>query len=379
MADGPNPFDAKYAPGAEQARQDVMVGVSVAMTLIGVTCVALRVYTRGFIVKNMGIEDWTMVAAATLTIVFLLELVAGAKEFKLGFSAMNLTPDQMVSNIQLILAVVVVYKMTVTLIKISILMIYLRIAVTRTFERLCKMTIYLLMACQVIVIIVVPAQCSPLRKLWDFTGQVQGHCINANAFYHAASAFHIVMDLWILVLPIKVIMLIPRPPREKLALFVIFGLGVVSTAAAIIRLQSLRVFTLSNDPFYDSLPINTWSMVEVNIGILCASIPTLKPLVSMAQRHRTKHALMKYSDQKDAGGGQWAGESKVAILQIGKDMLISLHPSTFKGDVKEMDEEWELGDRPPPPPPKDEKFGALQQAMEYQGAIKYPDAAFRKI
>jgi hypothetical protein len=35
MADGPNPFDAKYAPGAEQARQDVMVGVSVAMTLIG--------------------------------------------------------------------------------------------------------------------------------------------------------------------------------------------------------------------------------------------------------------------------------------------------------------------------------------------------------
>jgi hypothetical protein len=35
MADGPNPFDAKYAPGAEQARQNVMVGVSVAMTSIG--------------------------------------------------------------------------------------------------------------------------------------------------------------------------------------------------------------------------------------------------------------------------------------------------------------------------------------------------------
>jgi hypothetical protein len=30
-----NPLDPKYAPGAEQARQDVMVGVSVVMTLIG--------------------------------------------------------------------------------------------------------------------------------------------------------------------------------------------------------------------------------------------------------------------------------------------------------------------------------------------------------
>jgi hypothetical protein len=35
MATGPNLIDPKYAPGAEQARQDVMVGVSTAMTLIG--------------------------------------------------------------------------------------------------------------------------------------------------------------------------------------------------------------------------------------------------------------------------------------------------------------------------------------------------------
>ncbi|KAF2828231.1 hypothetical protein CC86DRAFT_289689, partial [Ophiobolus disseminans] len=316
----------------------------------------------------------------SLTMVLLLELCAGAREFKLGFSAMNLSPEQMASSLKLILAVIVVYKMTMTLIKISILMIYLRLAVNQTFERLCKVTMGLLVAWQVIVIIVVPTQCTPLRKLWDFTGTVQGHCINANAFYHTTSAFHIAMDLWILVLPLKLILRIPRPPREKIALFIIFGLGIVSTIASIIRLQSLRVFTLSNDPFYDSLPINTWSMVEVNIGILCASIPTLKPLVSKAQRHRTAHALRKYGDKKDQSG-EWAGESKVAILKTGKDMMISLHPSTFRGDMKtvDVDEEWELADRPPPPPPKDEEFGAKFQAMQYREAIQYPDMAFYKI
>jgi hypothetical protein len=35
MATGPNLFDPKYGPGAEQARQDIMVGVSVGMTLMG--------------------------------------------------------------------------------------------------------------------------------------------------------------------------------------------------------------------------------------------------------------------------------------------------------------------------------------------------------
>lgn len=183
------------------------------------------------------------------------------------------------------------------------------------------------------------------------------------------------MDLWILVLPLKLILRIPRPPREKLALIIIFSLGIISTIASIIRLQSLRIFTLSNDPFYDSLPINTWSMVEVNIGILCASIPTLKPLVSKAQRHRTKNALLKYSSKKDMNG-EWPGDSKVAILKTGKDMMISLHPSTMKGgDTKSMDdEEWELDGRPPPVPPKDDVFDIIQDPPP-----RYPDMAYGKI
>jgi hypothetical protein len=183
------------------------------------------------------------------------------------------------------------------------------------------------------------------------------------------------MDLWILALPIKLILSIPRPPREKLALYIIFGLGIISTMASIIRLQSLRIFTLSNDPFYDSLPINTWSMVEVNIGILCASIPSLKPLLSRAQRSRNQY---KYDSWKDPVSG-WDDDDRFPILKTGKDLIISLHPSTFKDRSRSRDEECELDDRPPPPPPKDAKFGAMQQAREYQYVIRYPDTAARRI
>jgi predicted CDP-diglyceride synthetase/phosphatidate cytidylyltransferase len=35
-----------------------------------VMCVALRIYTRGFIVRNMGIEDWTMLMAAVCLSLF---------------------------------------------------------------------------------------------------------------------------------------------------------------------------------------------------------------------------------------------------------------------------------------------------------------------
>jgi hypothetical protein len=36
----------------------------------------------------------------TLTMVFLLEIIVGAKEFKAGFSGMSITSEQMASNIK---------------------------------------------------------------------------------------------------------------------------------------------------------------------------------------------------------------------------------------------------------------------------------------
>lgn len=42
---------------------------------------------------------------------------------------------------------------------------------------------------------------------------------------------------------------------------------------SIIRLYTIKVFASSKDPFYDGVPINIWSMIEVNVAIICASVP----------------------------------------------------------------------------------------------------------
>jgi hypothetical protein len=47
----------------------------------------------------------------------------------------------------------------------------------------------LLILWQIVVTVVVPTQCTPLRKVWDLKGEVQGHCISANAFYHSKFQF----------------------------------------------------------------------------------------------------------------------------------------------------------------------------------------------
>ncbi|KAF2683883.1 hypothetical protein K458DRAFT_389804 [Lentithecium fluviatile CBS 122367] len=372
MAD--NQIGDKSLPGDVQARQDVAIGVSIAATLIGMTFIALRVYTRAFIVRNMGPEDWTMLSAAILTIVFLVQFIVSIKAYGVGWHTISVSPQQAVAGTQLGLAVIVVYKGIVTLIKMSILMIYLRLAVNKTFERLCKGTIYLLAAYQFIVIIIVPAQCTPLSKLWDFTGTVPGHCINTNVFYYITSTFHIIIDIWILLLPYKLILSIPRPLRERLGVYAVFGLGVLGTICAIVRFNYLVAVTKSMDPFYDSIAINIWSVIEVNVGILCASLPTLRPLFSQAQRNRTREALNLGPRKSERSSKSIKSSKRGALIQT-KEMFITITAGTWKGGEKTTyDEEFELlkEEMPPPVPPKDEKFSPLPK-------IAYPDMTYRKL
>lgn len=174
------------------------------------------------------------------------------------------------------------------------------------------------------------------------------------------SAFHIVMDLWILALPIKMFLSIKRPAREKLALCFVFSLGIFTTICSIVRYQYLRLFTVSKDPFFDTLPINTWSMVEVSVAILCASLPTLRPLFSKAQRSRTMEALQKRPP---------------AIPHVGRVISISfssIKSSRDSTSTISIGKEIEMGtfqmDAPPPVPPKDAKLS--DTASERRNALR---------
>ncbi|KAH7088184.1 hypothetical protein FB567DRAFT_425201, partial [Paraphoma chrysanthemicola] len=271
------------------ARQDIVVGVSIALTLISVIIVSLRIYTRAFIVRNVGKDDVCMIAALLFTLAFLAILFV-LRANRMGFSDKSMTLSQMITTVKANIAISIVYYLCVNAVKISILIFYLRIANGKTFERICKATIYLLAIFCAVCIIVVFTQCMPLSMRWDFIHSVQGHCIDGPVFMYMFSAINIIADIWILVLPIKVLLGIQRPGREKIALIAVFALGVFSCIASIIRLNSVRLWVQSKQPFLDSVPISLFSMVEINIGIWCACIPALKALFSKTLRQRSKHA-----------------------------------------------------------------------------------------
>ena len=81
-------------------------------------------------------------------------------------------------------------------------------------------------------------------------------------------------------LPIPIIWKIPRERRQKIAILFAFLVAGGGTLASCIRLYSIKIFTESRQPMRDAAPISTWSFIEINLGILCASAAVIKPIFS---------------------------------------------------------------------------------------------------
>ncbi|KAL7269836.1 hypothetical protein RUND412_007475 [Rhizina undulata] len=66
--------------------------------------------------------------------------------------------------------------------------------------------------------------------------------------------------------------------RQKIALVIIFSLGIFAMAASIIKTTYLPSYGASNDYLYKTAPLVKWAMTEVNVGIITSSLPALQPL-----------------------------------------------------------------------------------------------------
>ncbi|KAK5164013.1 uncharacterized protein LTR77_010104 [Saxophila tyrrhenica] len=70
------------------------------------------------------------------------------------------------------------------------------------------------------------------------------------------------------------------PKRQKYALMAVFALGGFTCLISILRLQSLVVVSRSDDISWENPLAAIWSSTELNVGIICSCLPTLKGCIS---------------------------------------------------------------------------------------------------
>jgi len=235
--------------------------------------VLLRLYTRCILLKSPAWDDLFVVLALAFSIG---NSVAQGLEAKDGFGkhVATLTPPQIVACLQALFASILLYNLSLTCIKLSIIQLYLRVFAGRTSRRICQALFAIMVAYGLEATILGIFSCTPIAFFWN--SKIKGGtCVDKTTVYYANAGISIVTDLALLFIPVVFLWNLAIPKLQKALIMLIVAFGGLSCIASILRLRTLYTSTKSKDATWDKVPTIYWSTIEINVGIICASLSTL--------------------------------------------------------------------------------------------------------
>ncbi|KAB5515525.1 putative integral membrane protein [Coniochaeta sp. 2T2.1] len=224
-------------------------------TSLAFVILALRLYTRGIIIRRVGADDYLMVAAFITSIAFFFSVMYQIK-YGLG-QPVNLAT--LVPFLHALYSTVPYYNIAQTSYKLSIAIQSYRLFSTSIGKKIMKGLIGWIVACGIMSVSASFFYYSPVPKAWD--DSIDGWYVDRSKLNYAIAGFNILNDIFLVPIPFP------------------FLLNV--TIVSIIRLKAL--YDNLNGPInlqpVTGVDIALWSDLEINIAIICGSVPALKAFV----------------------------------------------------------------------------------------------------
>lgn len=164
----------------------------------------------------------------------------------------------------------VLYFFNVAMLKLSLLFFFQRIFPAKPVQKILWGTIVFNAMTGIAFVITAIFQCTPISHYWEkWDGEhTNGTCINVNALGWANAIISILMDVWMLAIPLWQVSRLKMAWRKKISVALMFCVGTFVTIISIIRLQSLITFGTSQNPTWDQADASNWSTIEINVGIM---------------------------------------------------------------------------------------------------------------
>ncbi|KAJ5374129.1 hypothetical protein N7517_006135 [Penicillium concentricum] len=257
--------------------------------VLATIAVGLRFYTRYQIQSvRIAADDWMIVGAfvschknlicrlLAVTTSLILTVVGGYHG--LGKHVWVVPIPEVVEMMRTLFVYVLLYIVTVPLIKLSIILFYRRIfGMTYTMWFCVFLTAGYFISCLVAFLVC----CRPVSYYWtQYAEPNGGRCIyDLYPFYIGNAAANVVTDGIILLVPIPLVWKLQMRKTQKFMVSGIFLLGGFVCIASIIRIYYMTFLKTSPDVTWIMGDVFIWSSVEPSIGIVCACLPTLHPLL----------------------------------------------------------------------------------------------------
>lgn len=227
-------------------------------------------------------------------------------EIKAGLGR-QLNFSELPGFLQALWATIPVYNLALIFCKLSITLQCYRVLRTPKMQRFFRIYFGILVLYGLWTFFSSIFTCYPVEAYWLSLFGVQGKCMDKTALTFSNAAVNIATDLVLIVVPAPLLWRLQIPRKQRVILMGLFGVGTFATATSIIRLHSLYTIAMApeREQSVKGVSIAIWSCIEINTGIVCASIPAIKPLVVKIFPKLLLSEL--YARSRGGGGGGGAG------------------------------------------------------------------------
>ncbi|KAK9856239.1 Major facilitator superfamily domain [Penicillium brevicompactum] len=278
-----------------EGRRPATLGVSIVFFTIASIFVALRFISRIFVVRKIGLHDWLMLVAWIIDFGFSFSLFFSVQK-GLGLHSSEIQPQDELAFNKANYAFTVLYNPALMAVKTSILVFYLTLTRNQKVFRFANyVTLFVVNAAGLALTLVNVFQCNPIGAVFLSDVPANARCTDIVTLYLSSSPVNIITDLAILFLPMPLLTKMRLPFKQKIILVITFSFGFFVAVVDVIRIAFLQQAAISRSLEVKSIHIQNvggvdfswyaslsfmWSVVEVNVSIICGCVPSLKPLVT---------------------------------------------------------------------------------------------------
>ncbi|KAI0194213.1 hypothetical protein F4808DRAFT_464518 [Astrocystis sublimbata] len=269
-------------------QQPTILSLGIAFPILSITAVILRFKARQLNKQKPGADDWAALVALVLALGVTADLLVMTISGGLGAHEKvdeKGRPVDIEASIAFGKTVFVLELLTwpaVGAAKIAVLLLYKRIFVTPRFVTTVWVLIGVVIAWTITFTFSVGFSRIPVQAHWD--SSVPYHSVDLVKLFTTGLATDFITDFLILLLPVYKVWQLQMSLSRKLTLIGIFLLGILVSIVGLIRIgfltQIYRVLANTAIPdltWYYS-PVYYWTIVESNVGVVSACLPTLYPV-----------------------------------------------------------------------------------------------------
>ncbi|KAI1380125.1 hypothetical protein F4677DRAFT_405911 [Hypoxylon crocopeplum] len=250
--------------------------------VLSVLSVALRFYSRHFTKTGFGWDDW-LILLALLAIIATDILVLwstgidpdGAEIASNQYPDHEYTPADIIFTKANFVATVLYYTIT-SATKLSILLMYRRLfSISASFRRQVLVVSLLVVIFWIGCTVADLLNCIPIEWTWLNSLDDPRYCFNYNIFWMATGVAEALLDVLIIVMPVRVVLGLQLTKSKKIAVVAVFLLGAFVIFSGLVKVI-LSYAPGQRNPSFGRTAL--WTTVHSCTGILCACLPVCWPL-----------------------------------------------------------------------------------------------------